>query len=375
MAQRARKKRTSPVEDVARLEASKELLRAYLFKGEERYFRERAIAAVRARADAEGLEVSVYDGEDPDLESANLLADLASGSLFGGARLLVVRGADALLKPSGSTPAPLTRAVQRFVEEGEPPGALVLAAKSVRADHAAAKAIVKGGGALLDCRKLWDSPPPWDPDPRKSELAQWTLARGRELGLRLDAGQAVYVATATGNDLAAIEGELEKLKATGGRGLREVVGWNAGGSPWQLADDLLSGDRARAVAGVVSLFDGGFQDRSGARVVDATALGAMLTSALSGKVRTSLLASRALEAGCPPGEAADAAGLPAAPRARESGLALARSRPSSTWAAMLGEVGDLERRQKTGGRVGAEDYCLLALRWVSPTAGAPKMRR
>ena len=53
------------------------------------------------------------------------------------------------------------------------------------------------------CRKLWDSPPPWDPDPRKSELALWVRARSGDLGVCLTPDDAAYVAAATGNDLAA----------------------------------------------------------------------------------------------------------------------------------------------------------------------------
>ncbi|MBZ0267620.1 hypothetical protein K8I85_05655, partial [bacterium] len=88
---------------------------------------------------------------------------------------------------------------------------------------AIAKAIKAKGAPVLTLRKLWDTPPPWSPDPRKVELALWVGTRSRELGMRLSPDDCAYLAAATGNDLAAIDTQLEKIRQGGSAKLREIV--------------------------------------------------------------------------------------------------------------------------------------------------------
>ena len=76
--------------------------------------------------------------------------------------------ADAL-KKSGTKPSALTKAVLSFLASPEDPGCAVLSLPTLRADHAVPKAVTAAGGRVLDLRKLWDGPPPWNPDPRKAE--------------------------------------------------------------------------------------------------------------------------------------------------------------------------------------------------------------
>ena len=80
-------------------------------------------------------------------------------------------------------------------------GMLVLSAEKLRADHPLAKE-GKERGVLVGCRRLYDSPPSWDPDPRKAELVQWCAARAKVMGVPLDLSEAAYVVAATGNQLA-----------------------------------------------------------------------------------------------------------------------------------------------------------------------------
>ena len=358
----------SPPEELARLTAKVEregLAKGYVFRGDEAYFRDAAVALVRARAQALGYEVCVHDAErgNPDFTLSTLLDDLSGGGLFAARRLVVVRSPEDLLRKDGSEDSALTRAVRAFVDPSSDAGAVVLAGASLRADLAAVKAVASAGGDVLAFRKLWDSPPPWKPDPRQTELVLWLVQRARALGVTLSPTEAVYVCAATGNDLHALEDQVEKLRHSGGRGLRAAVGWDAATTPWAVAEDIAAGDAARALSGIETLFSGGFQEKSGRRLLDGTALAAMLVSSLSRSARQSLAVARALARGASEAEAARDAGLAGPPAAVQGGLARARQRTPDEWRVFVEAVADLDRRAKSSAGVDANDFALIALRW------------
>jgi DNA polymerase III delta subunit len=221
-----------------------------------------------------------------------------------------------------------------------------------------AKAVLEAGGSVLSFRRLYESPPPWEPDadPRKVELVQWLLARARLKSLRLDAGEAAYVVAATGNELSALDSALDALKSRGDHGVRESVGWTAGASPFQVAEDLLRGDAGAAIAGVEALFRSGMRERDGSREVKPETVLAVLLGSLRSKLRAALAASRASESGAP---------LPATavPNFRKDVQGLAALRPAGAWRRMLDDLAGLERGTRTSRTVDASDLCILALRW------------
>ncbi|HEV8114163.1 MAG TPA: hypothetical protein VGR31_15430 [Planctomycetota bacterium] len=334
------------------------LARGYVVRGEERWFRDAALAAIVEAAARRGLDVARHDGADPDFDAGALLADLSAPSLFAPARLLVVRGAGALLKKEGSSDAPFASAALAFLRGRAVAGALVIEAESLRVDHAVAKAVVETGGTVLTLRPLYDSPPPWDrdADPRKTELVQWILARARTKSVRIDPNEAAYLAAATGNDLSALDAALANVARSGGQGLRNTVAWSGAGSPFQLAEDLVRGDAGASIAGVEALFRSGMREKDGSREVKPEALLAVLFGTLRAKLRQTLAAARA-----------DAAGtrleLAMAPRMREELEARRALRTADAWAAMLEDLAELERRTRTSRTVDANDLALLALRW------------
>jgi len=335
---------------------------AYVVRGDEPYFRQRAADAVVARARALGAEVLVFDAADPDFDSQVLMGDLGTAPMFSERQLIVARGIESLLTKAGKQDAPLARAVLAFLVRKDAGRSLLLQLGSLRADHAVAKAVVALGGPLLSLRRLYDSPPPWNPDPRQTELVQWCLERSRELGLRLDANQALYVAAATGNDLSALDTQLERLRHAGGDP-RKAVAWQASGSPFGAADSLCRGDLARSLAAIEGLFRGGMVGRDGARVVDEGALVPILLGALLRGVRQGLAAAQAQAAGGSP-EAVLEGGGPGRERAREELMQrLARRPQPAMWRRMLADLLDLDRRGKTGSRLDAAHFAALALAW------------
>ena len=361
----ARRKREADPPELMRELASAlsggELPRGVVLRGEERYFREKAVDLLRAKAVESGFEVCVHDAErgNPDFRVAALIDDLSGGGLFATRRLVVIRNAAESLKKVGSQASPLTSAILAFVEASDS-GSVVLSLPTLRADHAVSKAIKAAGGPLLDLRRLWDGPPPWNPDPRQAELVRFVLDRARHFSLNLSPDQAVYVCAATGNDLFALDDQLERLRHMPDEDLRKVVGWNAATAPWNVAEQVVAGDVPRALAGVESLFQAGFQEKGGRRLLDSIALSAMLIGSLSRGVRRSLVLASGLERGQTESDAAKSVGV--AGRAVGPAIARARSRPARAWRNMLDDVSGLERRAKSGVGVDANDFALLALR-------------
>ena len=344
------------------------LQRGYVLRGEERYFRDRAEELVRRRAVELEQEVCLHDSEDPDFALTRLTDDLSGGGLFAAQRCVVVRNAGTLLTgETGGKDTGLGRALRAFVESADDVGTLVLSGSSIRADNHVAKAVKQVGGTLFTSRKLYDSPPAWKPDPRQVELVLWFAERAREASVRLTPDQAAYVVAATGNDLFALEAQLERLRGRPASELHALVGWNAEGSPWRVADNLVAGNAARAVSGIEGLFRGGFKQKDGKRLVDAGGLVPMLLSALTGKVRQNLAGARALARGAGVAEAADAAGVKNFANARQEFEVSVRQASPDAWAARLDELAALERRAKGSGAVDATDFALLAVRWRART--------
>ncbi|MCP3914436.1 MAG: hypothetical protein GY711_02640 [bacterium] len=368
----ARKKATRkardphPEEELASLESAfvgADHPPAVVLRGEERYFRDTGVRSVVAAAARAGHELCRHDANDPEFDLPRLLDDLTGGALFATSRCIVVAGADLLLKKAGRRySAGLQAALLARLAEPDD-GVLVLTADNLRADSVVVKAVKKAGGLVLGCRKLWDTPPPWDPDPRRAELVQWLLGKARTRRVQLAPDEAAYVVAATGNDLYALEAQLTRIAERGPSGLRELVGWDGGGSPWVVAEHIVTVDAPRALAGIESLFAGGFQGKDGTRTLDAGGLTAMLARAVVGKLRETARGAAVLAAGGSSAAAAAAAGVkgPMAQRSFEARVALREAR---AWQTMLDDACTLERRSRTWGTVDASDFFAMTMHWA-----------
>jgi DNA polymerase III delta subunit len=339
------------------------LARGYVLRGEERYFRESAIRVLVEAARQRGFEVSRHDAQDPDFDVRKVADDLGAAPLFAGARLVLLRSASSLLKKEGRDPSPLERALLAFLQGTSPSGSVVVEAESIRADHSLVKAVLARGGSAINARRLWDTPPPWNPDPRGAEVVQWLLARARERKLSLDPADAVYVVQATGNDLSALESTLDRVAERRLQGVRDVVPWTGSTSPFQLAEGLCRGDAPRVISAIEALFRSGYEGRDGSREIDRNALLAMLFGSLRAKLRQTLCGARARERGLDLDRAAESAGVTSSPRAMEEFRSRLVLRRAEHWRAMLDDLVDIERRSRIGGTVDESDLAALALRW------------
>lgn len=372
---KARTRDPHPEEELSRLAAT---LKAgvpcgVVLRGTERYFRDRGARLTLEAAAGAGYEVCKHDARDPEFAKSRLLDDLTGGALFATARCVLVDNAGPLLtKGSQQFTQGIVDALLARLHSDEP-GCVVLSAETLRVDNAVVKAIRAGEGCVVGCRKLWETPPPWDPDPRKAELVQWLAVKARGAGTQLSLEEAAYVVAATGNDLSALETQLEKLRGRGQAGVRELVGWEAGDSPFTVAEHLLLGDAARAAAGIEALFGGGFQGRDGTRTVDVGGLSAMLVNALLAKLRETLAGAQCVARGDSLEVAAQAAGI-RAPMARRAFDARVPRRPAGEWQRLLEDATELERRSRTGAALDASDFAWLALRWRQRAPRAVRRR-
>jgi DNA polymerase III delta subunit len=359
---------------LARRLEQESLPRAALLRGEERYFIERGVDLLLQSAKDQALEICRHDVSDPEFVLSNLLDDLVATPMFASARLVLVRNADvslrgtSILKKQGTKASPFTRAAQAFLESGRE-GCLIITGSKIRADHALAKTIAGMKAPLLSCRKLWDTPPPWDPDPRRAELAQWVGTRANELGLGLSPDDCAYLAMATGNDLSAIDTQLEKVRREGRESLREVVGWQSCGTPWKAADDLLCGDVGRGIAAVEALFREGFHSRDGKIEKKPATLAMIVLSTARSKARQALRGARALARGASMDQAATEVGVSKQKLAREGFIKLAQLRGAAAWERVYCDVLETERRSRTGSELRSDDFFNLALRWRVETRG------
>lgn len=331
------------------LAAQKTLARAYLVRGDEGYYREAVLRVLCEQAARAGLELARHDAGDPDFKLAHLCDDLGSASMFAPARCVVLRRTNRLLQPGEAESAGNGAAVEAalaFLRRKGEQGVLILEGQGLRIDSVLAKAVKEAGGPVLTLRKLYDSPPPWDrgADPRRLELVQWLLGRARARGIALRPDEAVFIAAATGNELAALEAQLERVQNRGGASLREVVPWTAGSTPFHVAEQLVAGDLQRSLVGLESLFRAGFQGKDGRETSEA-ALVAMLMGSLRGKVSAAL---EALED-------------PAAPPGKEIAEFFAARTPAG-WQRFAREVWQLEARARTRAGVDVDQLFAFALR-------------
>jgi DNA polymerase III delta subunit len=360
---------------VAQLVASLQsdgLKRGYVLKGDETFFLEQALDAISAAAKREGLEYCRHDEQDPDFNLSSLLDDLGALPMFATGRCVVARNPANALKKVGSKDSPFTRAALAELADASRTGCLVIAGSGIRADHAAAKAIVKAGGQSVDCSKLKDLAREYN-NPQRGQLVRWIETRARELGLKLSNDDAYYLACATGNDLSALDSELKGLKASGGGSIREKIAWEHGGTPWQAAEDLLSGQPARGLAALEALFKGGFTQKDGRSEKSVGALAPMILGTLRTKTRQGFTVAQGMATGMALGAAAEQAGVSGSWQLKQI-EPLLHGRTARDWARMLEDVGDLERAIRSTAGVDVNDFARLALRWRRPPERGSRRR-
>ena len=235
-------------------------------------------AALELLGDLQPVEV------DGGLWQGGETADLATPSLFGERRALLVSNARAL-------PDEGVRELARYLEAPDPGAPLVLVA--VVGDRARAPAalvkLVKGVGTVTEVKIL------------RKELPGWLLKRATAKGLDLAPDGAAALVDTLGEDPGALERALEQLATafTGERITREIVARQFRGlgeqHVWDLCDRAFSRDLPGAMRSLRTLLEAG-------------EAGLMLLGAITSRLRD-LIRVASLPERLAPADAARQAGL------------------------------------------------------------------
>jgi DNA polymerase-3 subunit delta len=267
----------------------------YLLLGEERFERQRVLAALR-RATLGGDELSFneehYDAGDADVE--RVLGAARTLPMMARRRLVVLRrierweGRGDEVKSSGDKP--LDRLAD-YVAVASPTTTLILVADKLDNRRQLVN-LAKKSDFWVTCQ----SPPP-------QELPGWISRRAQERGERISASAATLLGDLVGADLSALDDALERVALFVGPGaelseaaILECVANMKPGSVWDLVNAVGRRDARAALLALGRVFEPGEGPR--------------LVGLLCWSVRQFIRFASARRAGMSPPDALRAAGIP-----------------------------------------------------------------
>jgi len=219
----------------------------YLFEGQEGYLHEEGIRR---------LDRAVFGGNDPGLDRdylrgdestlADILDRASTYAMGGGRRFIVVRAA-ARLKVENAA------GLKAYLASPNPKTCLVFSDTKLDKRKALYRALQKGA-ARIECAPL-DEP----------AMARWVRGKLQEGGFSIDPGLVEVITAGLITDgLGRLNSELDKLMSSIGtpRAIRQedlalLVNVPRTGDAFLLAQQILSGDRARAVIALRALLAAG----------------------------------------------------------------------------------------------------------------------
>ncbi len=343
-----------PAAEAVRRFAAGKVPPVVVFAGEERFLAEEGIAAVSKALFADGEPA----GASTHLDGASLadqdriaaaVEELMTPSLFGAGKLVVVRNAEAIggraatadgeddeegdevagesvaKQPAAKgprKPSPITTLVKQAASAAVPGAVLVLATrKPVKGKSSvSADAITKTGALLVDCRRLYDTVPPWARGQASfdTEVARWVKDRAQaKHGKAMDARAAFGLSLRAGGGLSALARALETLAAYVGTrpailesDVAAVVADAREDPAWRLADAILEGDLNRSIEMASAAFERGVPDGKGRSVSRPESVFAMLFASVHSSWRRAMLVCEARARGEDLSQVPALAGLP-----------------------------------------------------------------
>ncbi|MFN0207026.1 MAG: DNA polymerase III subunit delta [Planctomycetota bacterium] len=355
------------------------LTNASTARGDEPFLFEYAIRKITNAAEARGAEVSRYDAGISGFNAATMYTEISTRSMFALASVRIVRNVDALTRgarasdsegelsegdepettkdgeatkekgaPSRSREAaahPIERAALGFVKNAPGGDQLILVSKKFRAPFV--RAVREAGGAVYEFRPLYDKPFRGAAPVESTELGEFVQILARELNMKFASGAMAALIQKTGSQLTAIASALEKLKSvlnnteiTAAR-VHEHIVKSRPGSPWILAEAILSGDAARALAEVDALEASGARDADG-RAIASEGAYVMMFAALRRDGIRNIEAAGLLKNNQTIETAAAQIGIPNIPAVMESFIKQVRSRTPAGHRILLDRIAEAE---------------------------------
>jgi DNA polymerase-3 subunit delta len=207
--------------------------RAYLFHGDDDYLKEEKVRAVIERAtEASTRDFNLEVRRGAEVDAATLGLSLDALPIMAERRVVIIRDVTLLRKDARAT-------LDRYLKR--PAGDVVV--------------VLVAGGSTKPDSPLFERATAIEFRPlTEDELAKWVLRRVAGLGMNITPDATGLLCSATGNDLALLAGEIEKLRSfTNGGEIDEVavgavVGVRRGETLGDLLDAMGQRDGATAVA-------------------------------------------------------------------------------------------------------------------------------
>ncbi len=237
-----------------------------LIRGSSRWFRDRALARLRELWKEAG-EFQELDGEEVGEDGrrvSEFLLDLRTASLFSGARFLLLRHAERILRRFGE-------AFLETVEKTAKGNRLIVEVAKLDGRSKLARSF-RERGEVFEFRDLYTKPFDARKPPASAEIVRWVTDRGAAHGLSLGPEAALFLVTVVGGDPGRIDGELSRLssaglsKRPGPEDLRVSLQVSFGASQFDLVDAVLEGDLPAALRANRALYQEGLRDREGKRI-------------------------------------------------------------------------------------------------------------
>ena len=206
---------------------------AYLFHGDDDFLKEAKVRAIIERATDPGTRDFNFEAlRGAELDAGTLAAALAALPMMAARRVLVVRDVTALKKDART-------ALVKYLRRPALDTVLVLTAIA---------------GAKVD-KELLDGAFAVEFKPlNENDLSKWIAHQTKALGVEITPKAAELLAGATGNDLALLTGEMDKLRSyTNGDTIDEaavsaIVGVRAGETLPDLLDLIARRESGRAIS-------------------------------------------------------------------------------------------------------------------------------
>ena len=206
--------------------------RTYLFHGDDDYLKEEKVRALIERATEPGTrDFNLEVRRCAESDAGALGVALDSLPMMADRRVVVLRDVTLLKKDARAV-------LTKYLERPAPDTVLVMVAGAGTKPEAA----WLEHSTAVDFRSLTDG-----------ELSKWVAQRAATLGVKIDERAAELLCTATGNDLALLSGEIDKLRSyTNGEEIDEaaieaIVGVRHGETLGDLLDFVARREGAKAI--------------------------------------------------------------------------------------------------------------------------------
>jgi len=314
-------KKVAPIDfnDFEQRIAHAALAPVYVIAGPEELHRRQAIDLIRKRAEALGkvslreIQCPQSPAEGSPVDIPDILDYLRSKTLFGGMSMVILRRADYVIgrakkkadeeaEGEGEPASASARDVLlRYAAEPQKGSCLVIELEEEARSSAASK--LAAHGILVDCRALYDSPPPWQKGPVKAtEIVQWVCAEvAAKYQKRISPEVASEIVDMVGNNLARIANELEKLALFVGdktviesEDVEKSTGHVRTHGLFSLLDSVASRDLGKSLKMLAEIFSRGMAMAKGDVVFDDAGIAAILIGQIHRRMATLRLARRLL---------------------------------------------------------------------------------